>query len=481
MRIGRHNIHAMKKYAYGVIGLGTMGANLALNINDHGFSVAGYDKDPLKADALNAERQSDSMQSFSDLAQFMASLQTPRNIILLVPAGKIVDYVLKDLSAFWTANDVVIDCGNSHFTDTQRRVDELLGSGIHFMGMGISGGETGARYGASIMPGGDREAHARIAPMLQAVCAKVNGEPCTAYMGNGAAGHYVKMVHNGIEYAIMQLLSECYQLMKTYGQMDNEEIRQTFDKWNKGRLQSFLMEISAAVFTQPDDSGEGLLIDKILDTAGQKGTGAWTSQDAANVVAAIPSIDAAVSQRIISSCKEQRVQESKLFAAQPACFVKDKETFLKQLEEAIYSCYILCYAQGLNMLANASAAYGYDTSIVSVASIWRGGCIIRAAMLEKITEAYQKEPALKNLMSNEYFSGELDACREGFRQLVALAIQAGVPVPGLCASLNYYVSFHSAWLPANLIQAQRDFFGAHTYQRNDREGIFHTEWNQTIQ
>lgn len=463
-----------------MIGLGTMGSNLALNINDHGFSVAGYDKDVSKASALNAERENDSIQSFSDLRQFMDALQTPRNIIMLVPAGKVVDIVLNELKEYWGENDVVIDCGNSHFTDTQRRVDELKGSGIHFMGMGISGGETGARYGASIMPGGDKEAHARIAPMLQAVCAKVNGEPCTAYMGNGAAGHYVKMVHNGIEYAIMQLLSESYHLMKVYGQMSNEEIQQTFDSWNKGRLQSFLMEISAAVFTQPDGLGEGMLIDVILDTAGQKGTGAWTSQDAANVVAAIPSIDAAVSQRIISSYKNQRIEESKLFSAEPTFVTKDKPTFLSNLEQAIYSCYILCYAQGLAMLANASKEYKYDTSITSVASIWRGGCIIRAAMLEKITEAYQSNPDLKNLMADTYFSKELDSSREGFKQVVASALQAGIPVPGMSASLNYYLSFHSAWLPANLIQAQRDFFGAHTYQRNDREGIFHTEWNQTI-
>ncbi len=463
-----------------MIGLGTMGSNLALNINDHGFSVAGFDTDSSKANALNAERQSESMQSFSNLQQFMDALETPRNIILLVPAGKIVDAVLGDLKAFWGQNDVVIDCGNSHFTDTQRRVDEWSSSGIHFMGMGISGGETGARYGASIMPGGDKEAHARIAPMLQAVCAKINGAPCTAYMGNGAAGHYVKMVHNGIEYAIMQLLSECYHLMKVYGQMSNEEIQQTFDAWNKGRLQSFLMEITAAVFTQPDDKGNGKLIDKILDTAGQKGTGAWTTQDAANVVAAIPSIDSAVTQRIISSYKTQRVEAAKLLSTQNSFTTKDRATFLANLEQAIYSCYILCYAQGLNMLVNASAEYKYNTSITSVASIWRGGCIIRAAMLEKITAAFQNNPNLKNLMDDSFFSKELNACREGFQQIVAVAIQAGIPVPAMCASLNYYVSFRSAWLPANLIQAQRDFFGAHTYKRNDREGIFHTEWNQTI-
>ena len=456
-----------------------MGSNLALNINDHGFSVAGYDKDQQKADALNAERQNDSMISFSDLSTFMEALQTPRNIILLVPAGKVVDFVLSDLKAYWGKDDVVIDCGNSHFTDTQRRVNEWSSSGIHFMGMGISGGETGARYGASIMPGGDQQAHARIAGMLQAVCAKVNGEPCTAYMGNGAAGHYVKMVHNGIEYAIMQLISECYHILKVMGGLSNKEIHDTFTAWNKGRLQSFLMEISAAVFAQPDDAGDGMLIDKILDTAGQKGTGAWTSQDAANVVAAIPSIDAAVSQRIISSFKLQRTQATPLSITTGGSL--DKNKLIAQLENALYSCYIICYAQGLQMLANASKEYKYDINLVSVASIWRGGCIIRAAMLEDIRKAYHNQSSLTNLMSDAHFSTELKNSNEDFRTVLAAAITAGIPVPALSASLHYYLSFNSPWLPANLIQAQRDFFGAHTYQRIDKEGIFHTNWNETIQ
>ena len=456
-----------------------MGSNLALNINDHGFSVAGYDKDQQKADALNAERQNDSMISFSDLSTFMEALQTPRNIILLVPAGKVVDFVLNDLKAYWGKDDVVIDCGNSHFTDTQRRVNEWSSSGIHFMGMGISGGETGARYGASIMPGGDQQAHARIAGMLQAVCAKVNGEPCTAYMGNGAAGHYVKMVHNGIEYAIMQLISECYHILKVMGGLSNKEIHDTFTAWNKGRLQSFLMEISAAVFAQPDDAGDGMLIDKILDTAGQKGTGAWTSQDAANVVAAIPSIDAAVSQRIISSFKLQRTQATPLSITTGGSL--DKNKLIAQLENALYSCYIICYAQGLQMLANASKEYKYDINLVSVASIWRGGCIIRAAMLEDIRKAYHNQSSLTNLMSDAHFSTELKNSNEDFRTVLAAATTAGIPVPALSASLHYYLSFNSPWLPANLIQAQRDFFGAHTYQRIDKEGIFHTNWNETIQ
>lgn len=470
----------MEKYAYGVIGLGTMGSNLALNINDHGFSVAGYDKDAAKAGALNAQRQNETMQSFSNLSRFMDALQTPRNIIMLVPAGKVVDIVLGELKNYWHANDVIVDCGNSHFTDTQRRVDTLKDSGIHFMGMGISGGETGARYGASIMPGGDKEAHARIAPMLNAVCAKVNDEPCTAYMGNGAAGHYVKMVHNGIEYAMMQLLSESYHVMKVLGQMTNADLQQTYATWNSGRLQSFLMEITAAVFTQPNDAGPGELIDYILDTAGQKGTGAWTSQDAANVVAAIPSIDAAVTQRIISSFKQQRVAASANVTNNVSNNIEDKDAFLQQMESALYACYILCYAQGLNMLARASAEYQYAISLESVASIWRGGCIIRAAMLKPITRAYQAQPDLQQLMSDAFFAAELKQNIAALQQVALMAIAAGIPVPAICASLNYYQSFHSAWLPANLIQAQRDFFGAHTYKRTDKDGIFHTEWNQTI-
>ncbi|MBC7936076.1 MAG: NADP-dependent phosphogluconate dehydrogenase [Rhizobacter sp.] len=470
----------MKKFSFGIIGLGTMGGNFILNINDHGFSVAGYDKDKVKTDALNAERSTDLFEAFSSLPAFMDSLETPRNIILLVPAGKVVDIVINELKPYWGDNDVIIDCGNSHFTDTQRRVDELSGEKIHFMGMGISGGETGARYGASIMPGGDREAHARIAPMLNAVCAKVDGEPCTAYMGNGAAGHYVKMVHNGIEYAIMQTLSECYHLMKVYGQMSNAEIQQTFDAWNKGRLQSFLVEITAAIFKQPDDLKSGELVDSILDTAAQKGTGAWTSQDAANVASPIPVIDAAVSQRIISAMRAQRQIAAKQFPAEASEVAVNKEALLKQLEAALYSTYIVCYAQGFQMLANASEEYKYNISLSSVASIWRGGCIIRAAMLVKIKEAFAQDADLKNIMLNDFFAKELNEAKASFKSVVSQALATGIPVPALSSALNYYLSYHSGWLPANVIQAQRDFFGAHTYQRNDREGTFHTNWNQTI-
>lgn len=470
----------MKKSSFGIIGLGTMGGNFILNINDHGFSVAGYDKDKVKTDAINAERQTELFKAYSDLPAFMDALETPRNIILLVPAGKIVDAVINDLKPYWSENDVIIDCGNSHFTDTQRRVDELSGSGIHFMGMGISGGETGARYGASIMPGGDKEAHARIAPMLNAVCAKINGEPCTAYMGNGAAGHYVKMVHNGIEYAIMQTISECYHLMKVHAQMNHAEIQQTFEQWNRGRLQSFLIEITAAIFKQPDDLAGGLLIDAILDTAAQKGTGAWTTQDAANVASAIPSIDASVTQRILSSMRAQRQIAASQFPSAASEVVVNKESFLQQLEAALYSTCIICYAQGFQMLANASEEYKYHINLTSVASIWRGGCIIRAAMLEKIMQAYSHENDLQNIMLDPFFAKELKEAKDAFKTIVSLAFAAGIPVPVLAVSLNYYLSYHSAWLPANLIQAQRDFFGAHTYQRNDREGTFHTNWNQTI-
>lgn len=470
----------MKKYSFGIIGLGTMGSNFLQNIHEHDFTVAGYDKDPAKVNALNAEIPGGETLAFSDLKQFINSLETPRNIILLVPAGKVVDFVLEDLKAYWGENDVIVDCGNSHFTDTQRRLLALANSKVHFMGMGISGGEAGARYGASIMPGGDKVAHSRIAPMLEAVCAKVSGQPCTAYMGNGAAGHYVKMVHNGIEYSIMQLLSESYHLMKGFAKMSNEEIQKLFAEWNRGRLHSFLMEVTAAVFLQPDDAGNGLLIDRILDTAGQKGTGAWTSQDAANVVSAIPSIDAAVSQRIISSFKKERVQYAQQVINEATQPIGDKQLFLKQLEQALYSSYILSYAQGLNMLTRASAHYQFGIPMASVASIWRGGCIIRATMLEKITGAYTQNPSLENLMADSYFAGELQSVKKDFSFLVASALQAGIPVPGFSAALNYYLSYHSAWLPANLIQAQRDFFGAHTYQRTDKDGIFHSAWSQII-
>ena len=468
------------QYNYGMIGLGTMGCNLVLNMCDHGYSIAGYDKDEKKVTQLLALGEDKKIGGFTDIALFVAALESPKVVMLLVPAGVIVDAVLSDLMPFLKANDVVVDCGNSHFTDTQRRILTLANDGIHFMGLGVSGGETGARFGPSIMPGGNVTAYNKIAPMLQAIAAKVNGgEACTAYMGQGAAGHYVKMVHNGIEYANMQMLAEAYHLLKIYAKQSNVQIHSIFNNWNKGRLQSYLVEISAAIFLQKDDLADGMLIDGIKDTAKQKGTGAWMSQDAMAIGAAIPAIDAAVCARILSSLKIERVAAANLFKNDEEIQVcKDVDTFITLLEEALYAAFILTYAQGLSMLQKASDTYKYEINIATVASIWRGGCIIRAAMLNDIMKAYTDEPKLINMITSLTFKEAVNSCTASLRKVVLLAVKSGTPVPSFCNNLQYFDSYKSAWLPANLVQAQRDFFGAHTYERLDIEGIFHTKWGE---
>ena len=472
----------MDKYNYGMIGLGTMGANLVLNMSDHGFSVAGYDKNVKQADSLNKAAEGRNVKAFTDIKLFVASLELPRKILLLVPAGAIVNAVIADLKPLISGEDIIVDCGNSHFVDTQLRIDHLATENIHFMGLGVSGGETGARLGPSIMPGGSMEAYEKLKPMLEAVSAKVNGVPCTAYMGVGAAGHYVKMVHNGIEYAIMQMIAECYHLLKNYAGLDNQELHGVFDEWNKGRLQSFLIEITAAIFLQKDDITDSILVDMIADTAHQLGTGAWMSQDAMSTGSPIPAIDAAVSARSLSSMKKERIAASSLLHGPQALpFTGDKKAFIKLLEDALYAGYLITYAQGLAMLQSSSDFYKYGTDITTVATIWRGGCIIRAAMLEDIMETYKDEPGLKEILCGKKISAAINTSQESLRNIVQTGAQLGIPLPSFSASLNYYDSYRSAWLPANLIQAQRDFFGAHTYERTDKDGIFHTVWNAKIQ
>ncbi len=470
------------KYSYGMIGLGTMGCNLVLNMSDHGYSVAGYDKSVKQTDNLNEQIKDRKVRGFNEIKAFVEALELPRIIMLLVPAGPIVDSVVAELKPLINAEDIIVDCGNSHFTDTQKRIDELAKEHIHFVGLGVSGGETGARFGPSIMPGGDVQAYEKLSPMLSAIAAKINGEPCTAYMGSGAAGHYVKMVHNGIEYAIMQMIAEAYHLLKIYGELNNQELHEVFSTWNKGRLQSFLIEITAAVFLQKDEDGNGMLVDKIKDTAKQKGTGAWMSQDAMATGSPIPSIDSAVSARILSAMRNERAVASEIFPQNVSRTTStDKSEFISLLEDALYAAFVITYAQGLAMLQTSSDNYKYNTDLKTVATIWRGGCIIRAAILEDIMETYQTEPEINNIINGKKFSPVLSASQSSLRQIVQMGAQQAIPLPSLSASLNYFDSYRSKWLPANLIQAQRDFFGAHTYERLDKEGIFHTEWNATIQ
>lgn len=469
-----------QQFEYGMIGLGTMGQNLVLNMADNGFSVAGYDKDEKKVTGFNLEAGVREIKAFGQLEAFISSLKQPRTILMLVPAGKIVDAVINDLRPYLSKDDLLIDCGNSHFTDTNERIKRLTDEDIHFMGTGVSGGETGARFGPSIMPGGSLDAYDRVAPMLKAIAAKVNNEPCVTYMGSGSAGHYVKMVHNGIEYAIMQMISESYHLLKVIGGLSNDELRQVFENYNKTAIRSYLIEITAAIFTQKDELTDELLIDIILDKAHQKGTGAWTSQDSMNLEVSVPSIDAAVSQREMTTIKEQR-----LIAADILVAVKDKITvehsgLINLLQDAMHFSMITIYAQGMSLLKEASSRYNYNTNLADVSSIWRGGCIIRSAMLEDITTAFTENPELDNLMINNVFSEQLNELQKHTRSVISTAIAAGIPVPALMASLSYFDSYRSSWLPANLIQAQRDFFGAHTYERIDKPGSFHTEWNVKI-
>jgi len=466
------------KYDYGMIGLGTMGRNLVYNMCDHGYSVAGFDKDEGKVDSLEKEAEGRKVVGARNLNDFFAALKSPKVVMLLVPAGKPVDAVIGELKPFLSNDDLVMDCGNSHFTDTDARTEQLAKEQIHFMGVGISGGEYGARFGPSIMPGGAREAYDRVAQMLKDVSAKVNGDPCVVYLGPGSAGHYVKMVHNGIEYGLMQLIAEAYHLMKACLNLTNDDLHNIFSKWNKGRLKSYLIEITADIFAQKDDLTDNRLVDMILDASKQNGTGQWTSQNAMELYLPIPDIDAAVSARDLSGLKAERVAAQKMLEWRKVAFAGNDTELSAWLENALYFSMITTYAQGMSLLQRASKEYHYDLKLDEVAKIWRGGCIIRSGLLEDILSAYSAEPALPNLLVNKALGHELQACQDGFRLAVKTAVDAGVPIPAMMASLAYYDGYRSGWLPANLIQAQRDYFGAHTYERVDREGIFHTQWKQ---
>ncbi|WP_273567253.1 NADP-dependent phosphogluconate dehydrogenase [Maribacter halichondriae] len=465
------------RYDFGLVGLGVMGRNFILNVADNGFTAFGNDLDAEKVAALIEEGgDTQKVNATTDAKTFVAALSTPRKIMLLVPAGKIVDAVIESLLPLLDKEDIIIDGGNSFFTDTDRREAYLAEKGIHFFGAGVSGGAKGARLGPSIMPGGNQEAYQHVKPIFEAVAAKYNGEPCVAYLGPKSAGNYVKMVHNGIEYGLMQLTSEIYDLLKKAGEYSNEELHTTFSNWNAGRLQSFLVEITSEIFEQKDNLGDGYLVDKILDKAKQKGTGKWTSQNAMDLGIPVPSIDIAVSMREISALKEERRQADKLYD-RPIVEAINKTELEKMAEEALYFSFIVTYAQGLHQLADASKEYGYDVDIATIAKIWRAGCIIRAALLADITEAFKTDSKLPNLLLSPTFVEKVQSTVGSARALVSYAAKSGIPLPGLSNSLTYFDAYTSTRLPLNLIQAQRDYFGSHTYERLDREGVFHTEWD----
>ena len=467
-----------QKFDYGMIGLGTMGRNLVYNMSDHGYTVIGFDKNNSQVETLKKEAGNEKVSGTSNLDEFLKALKTPKVIIMLVPAGKIVDEVINELKPFLSEDDLLMDCGNSHFTDTNKRNEQLEESAIHFMGVGISGGELGARHGPSIMPGGPKKVYERVAKMLEAVSAKVNKEPCVTWLGPGSAGHYVKMVHNGIEYGLMQLISEVYHLLKQCAGMNNDELHTVFSKWNEGELQSYLIEITADIFTQKDELTDSRIIDKILDSAKQNGTGTWTSEDAMSLQVPIPVIDIAVSMRDLSAYKKERQAVQKNMQGPETKFTGDKKELVKWVEQALYFSIITVYAQGMALLQSASEKYNYGLKLENIAAIWRGGCIIRASLLEEIRTAFSQQPDLSNLLLSDAFSKKIMQSQIGIRKAVQTAVESGVPVPAMMGALAYFDSYRSGWLPANLIQAQRDDFGAHTYERNDREGIFHTHWNQ---
>lgn len=464
------------KYTLGMIGLGTMGRNLLLNMADNGFAVTGYDKDARMLQKLEEDGKAHNLKGFASLEAFIKSLELPRRVMLLVPAGQIVDSVIKELVSLLDEGDMIIDSGNSHFTDTSRRATELSEQGIHFFGMGISGGEEGARFGPSMMPGGDKTAYNAVKPILEAVSAKVNGDPCVAYIGPGASGHFVKMVHNGIEYAMMQILAETYYLLKNGLGYNNEEIYNAFAKWNEGRLKSFLLEVTRDVFKVKDKKSGGYLIDVIKDEAKSKGTGKWTSQVSMDLQLPIPTINESVSSRDLSKFKQLRVT---LAAALPHAAEKidTPAEFEAQLEQALYFSMITCYAQGLHLLTQASSEFKYELNLQEISQIWRGGCIIRAELLEDIYQAYKKQPDLAHLYADDSIQGQLKDIIPGTRKVVGSAIQNGFAIPALASALTYYDALRTANSPLNLTQAQRDFFGAHTFERTDEAGIFHADWN----
>jgi 6-phosphogluconate dehydrogenase len=461
----------------GIVGLGVMGRNLLLNAADHGFPAVGYDKDGEKATALEEEGAGKAVAAVRSLEELTGRLSRPRAVLMLVPAGPAVDSVTRDLLPQLEAGDLIIDAGNSHFTDTELRQKALDGKGIHFLGVGVSGGESGARHGPSMMPGGPREAYGHVEPLLESIAAHVDGEPCVTYLGPRGAGHFVKMVHNGIEYGVMQLIAETYDLMKRGLGLDDDRLHAIYDGWNRTELASFLLEITAKIFVQNDEQTGRRLIDVILDVAKQKGTGMWTSQAAMDLQVPVPTIDVAVAMRNLSAREEERSAAQEVLRQGTGSYGEDAAAFVARVRNALYAGVLATYAQGMDLLSSASRAYDYGLDLEAVARIWRGGCIIRAALLEEIRRAYGESPGLPNLLLTRRFAGGFEEALPDLRTVVATACTLGIPVPGLMSVVAYYDAWRSRWLPASLIQAQRDYFGSHTYERIDERGQFHTHWD----
>ncbi|MGG3940539.1 NADP-dependent phosphogluconate dehydrogenase [Peribacillus psychrosaccharolyticus] len=467
----------MTKQQIGVIGLAVMGKNLAFNIESRGYSISVYNRSKEKTEDMMKEAEGKNVYPAYTMEDFVASLEKPRKILLMVKAGGPTDATIEQLKPLLDKGDIVIDGGNTFFRDTQRRNDELSKLGIHFIGTGVSGGEEGALTGPSIMPGGQLEAYELVAPILKAISAKVDGDACCTYIGPDGAGHYVKMVHNGIEYGDMQLISEVYFLLKHVVGLSAEELHEVFAEWNKGELDSYLIEITADIFKKYDEETGKPMVDVILDKAGQKGTGKWTSQSALDLGVPLPIITESVFARYISSLKDERTAASKLLSGPTiSAFDGDKAVYIESARKALYMSKICSYAQGFAQMKAASEEYNWNLSYGEIAMIFRGGCIIRAQFLQKIKDAFDRDANLNNLLLDPYFKNIAEGYQGALREVVSSAVLNGIPVPGLSAALSYFDSYRTETLPANLIQAQRDYFGAHTYQRVDKEGTFHTEW-----
>ncbi|EGP4841700.1 TPA: NADP-dependent phosphogluconate dehydrogenase [Enterococcus faecium] len=469
----------MSKQQIGVVGMAVMGKNLALNIESRGYSVALFNRTGAKTTAVVEEHPDKNFKATYTIEEFVESIEKPRRILLMVKAGPATDATIQELLPHLDKGDILIDGGNTFFKDTMRRNEELANSGINFIGTGVSGGEEGALKGPSIMPGGQKEAYALVAPILEQISAKAeDGAPCVTYIGPNGAGHYVKMVHNGIEYGDMQLIAESYDLMKNILNLSVEEMADIFKEWNQGELDSYLIEITADILTRKDDEGTGKpVVDVILDAAGNKGTGKWTSQSALDLGVPLPLITESVFARYISAYKEERVQASKILSrTNDFEFTGDKKELVEKIREALYFSKIMSYAQGFAQLRVASKEFDWDLPFGEIAKIWRAGCIIRARFLQKITDAYDKNPEIENLLLDDYFVEITKKYQQSVRDVVALAVQAGVPVPTFSSAIAYFDSYRAERLPANIIQAQRDYFGAHTYERVDKEGIFHYSW-----
>jgi 6-phosphogluconate dehydrogenase len=468
----------MSQADIGLVGLAVMGQNLVMNMNDHGYTVAVFNRTTSKVDDfLEGAAKGSNVIGTHSVEEFVSKLKTPRRVMLMVKAGEVVDKFIDMVTPHLEKGDIIIDGGNSLYTDSERRVKALAEKGLLYIGSGVSGGEEGARKGPSIMPGGSPQAWEHVKSIFQDISAKVDdGAPCCDWVGNGGAGHYVKMVHNGIEYGDMQLICEAYQLLKSAG-FSNDEIHGIFKKFNTGVLDSYLIEISTDILGYKEEDGTHL-IDKILDTAGQKGTGKWTGINALDLGMPLTLIGEAVFARCLSSQKEQRVRASKVLQGPEVTFTGDKEELVKNLEQALYASKIISYAQGYMLLKEASEQYGWDLNYGAIALMWRGGCIIRSVFLGNIKEAFDKNADLENLLLDDFFKDAIHTAQAGWRKTVVAAVELGVPTPCFSTSLSFYDGYRSAVLPANLLQAQRDYFGAHTYERVDkaRGEFFHTNW-----